>query len=420
MQTRDGKYLFLDDMDRSMINHQNKDSVVNVLQAEQLADTEIKTTPRIINGVIPVDPNEDRHVVDSAPKPAGVPAPAPPVATPKPAALQPKAGNLGTAGKGAIPPAAMVVKPVDNTKVLSGPFLEWLPSLPSNDDGIDDITIVTAYINIGKYKNDETNFYYSPDLFRSWMMLFAKIENPVIAYLNDGQDYDLFNNVRMKLPSAKSKVVRVAKEKLWAFSLLPNVTDIYKNTTYPKHNPNTVVPHYTCISHAKYEFLAMAMRDNPFNTKYYAWVDVGIFRNMAAQVDTLPTFSMYLPPMLDTNKVAYAQVADREEDLTAKDIILNQKIWVSGSMFLAKSSIMKKWIQLYVKYLNNFLSQGLMNTDQYITHAMLQSGDELSPQIQTYTWQGIHTAQHYLAYLCKDEGERRKKLSAIKMGAKGP
>ena len=290
----------------------------------------------------------------------------------------------------------------------------WFRKVPVSDTGADEVTLVTAYLNIGRYKNDDNKYIYTPENFRRWMTSFCSIQNPVVVFMNDDSDLRLFGNIRSNVPNHRTKMYKVSKSSLWSFSLLSNISKIYK--TFPKHSPSTTVPHYTSVTIAKYEFLAIAMKENPFNTKYISWIDIGLFRNLATPVARIgdPLMTLYLPPMIDQNKIAYGQTHDRNEDLNPNEVLRLRKQWISGSIFTGKVSTMKKWILQYVKYVDQFLQMGIMGTDQYLLYAMFQTKEELDVDIQTYTWQGHYNLIHHLGFICRDEGARKNRMSRFK------
>ena len=362
-----------------------------------------------------VEPVVEKPAVKVTPKPKPKPEPKPPSAKkPSPTKL-PVATTAADflkpfrAGKSKVPVTTLTTEKVSPST--------WFRKVPVSDTGADDVTLVTSYINIGRYKNDDNHFSYTQATFRRWMTSFCRIKNPVVVFMNDDNDLQLFGNIRSNVPEHRTVMYKVAKFSLWSFSLLPNITKVYR--TYPRHSPSTTVPHYTSITIAKYEFLAIAMKKNPFKTKYFAWIDIGLFRNMATPVANIddPIMNLYLPPMLDQKKIAYGQIHDRDEDLKPSEVLRFRKQWISGSIFVGKASTMKKWILQYAKYVDQFLQQGYIGTDQYFIYAMFQTKEELDVDIQTYTWQGHYNPTHHLGFLCRDEGARKIRLSKSKQAA---
>lgn len=98
--------------------------------------------------------------------------------------------------------------------------------------------------------------------------------------------------------------------------------------------------------HAKYEVMQAAIRENPFNTRYFCWLDIGLFREIADKSDD-GRFSLYLPPGFLKDMVSYQEVGDRDKTASIKDIVYNNKVWVCGCFFIAEAEVMSRWIQEY-------------------------------------------------------------------------
>ena len=134
---------------------------------------------------------------------------------------------------------------------------------------------------------------------------------------------------------------------MWSFGLVPEITRIFEKPGYPKHLPNTVVPTYSAAMHAKYEVLQWAIKQNPFRTRYFCWLDIGLFRSLPPGS---PSFAMYLPPNLTTNSVAYQEVYGRVTSAKIEDIVKANMVWVCGCFFVAEATVMYRWTQEYKVY----------------------------------------------------------------------
>ncbi len=82
---------------------------------------------------------------------------------------------------------------------------------------------------------------------------------------------------------------------------MPKVTRIFSDPMYPKFQPNTVVPEYSCAMHAKYELMIKAINANYFRTDYFAWIDIGLFRHEDSS-QTAP-FHIILPPKFNQSHI---------------------------------------------------------------------------------------------------------------------
>ena len=269
---------------------------------------------------------------------------------------------------------------------------------PSGDKLRDEVTIVTAYMNIGKFQKGEGSNTFTPDIYHVWMRIFRQIQNPLIVYLERNEDIDYFHKLREDLPKNLTMTVKVSRDHLWAFGLRKRIAAIYSQPNYPKFHPNTVIPDYSCVMHAKYEFMQNATKSNPFRTRYFAWLDIGLFRDIVTKSEPL---KLHLPPNFDHTRVAYSQVYDRNRNISEHSIFHENQVWVCGGYFIAENSVMQRWTAEYMRATERFLSSNLMNTDQQILYAMFSNRNS-SNTIQTYKGTGKYDPWFYLGYLCAE------------------
>ncbi|ELT89657.1 hypothetical protein CAPTEDRAFT_211318, partial [Capitella teleta] len=245
------------------------------------------------------------------------------------------------------------------------PSNESLSVSPNSREPLsEDVTIVTAFINIGKFQKGE-GATFTPDLYHKWMKVFAQIRNPVIFYLETSQDIILIQNLRKDLDQNLTKIVRLNRTAMWSFSVRDKIAEIYSQPSYPKHHPNTVVPEYSCAMHAKYEVMYTTVMNNPFQTKYFAWLDIGLFRELQSK----EPFKMSLPPNFNPLKVAYTQVY-QPFDRSATKIFLENHVWVCGCFFIAEGNTMLAWVKEYMQAVEHFIHHNIMSTDQQIIYSM--------------------------------------------------
>ncbi|ESO02366.1 hypothetical protein HELRODRAFT_161626 [Helobdella robusta] len=267
------------------------------------------------------------------------------------------------------------------------------------------ITLVTAYFNLGSFQKGDQEVY-TPELYKKWMRTFYSIRNPVVFYSDSQEICDYFRTLRQHLPKFKTKIILKERSSLWAFSIEKETEEIFKQVGYPKHYPNTVVPAYSCSMHAKYELLRETIITNPFKTKYIAWIDVGLFRNLAqdknpiANPKKLKMFGLKLPPDFNEENIGYTEVHRRNDDLLPVDIVYINLVWVCGCFFLGRMDVMFRWTAEYMEGVEWLLRKRLMNTDQQIIYVLANS-KLIKTQIQTYKdFQGH--SWFYLGYLCKE------------------
>jgi hypothetical protein len=91
------------------------------------------------------------------------------------------------------------------------------------------------------------------------MASFALIENPLVVFVDNEEDLNYFRSVRSLQPANRTRLVLVERNCLWSFSsrIESRIAAIYRKPGYPKHYPNTVIPHYSMSMFAKYEVRKM-------------------------------------------------------------------------------------------------------------------------------------------------------------------
>jgi hypothetical protein len=66
---------------------------------------------------------------------------------------------------------------------------------------IDEVTIVTAYFNIGDFGKGAQNNIRTSKTYRDWMNAFSRLESRVIAYFDTDEMVELFTRIRSNLPT---------------------------------------------------------------------------------------------------------------------------------------------------------------------------------------------------------------------------
>jgi len=134
---------------------------------------------------------------------------------------------------------------------------------------------------------------------------------------------------------------------MWSFGLVPSISRLFSRPNYPFHTPNTVVPLYSAAMHAKYEVLDLAIRSNPFNTRYFCWLDVGLFRDLSRTGVNGSRFTLVLPPHFERASVAYTEVARRRPELSVQEIVSRNMHWVCGCFFVGRIDSLQLFVKEY-------------------------------------------------------------------------
>lgn len=178
------------------------------------------------------------------------------------------------------------------------------------------------------------------------MRIFKRIDNNMIIYIED-HDHQAYLQVLRKDLMHKTKIVMINRDELDSFKYKIRISKIFQQKGYPQYHPNTVYPEYVCAMHAKYELMRKSVVDNPYKSRYFAWIDIGLFREMvpinSQPSSQEPLFSIHLPPQFDPKAVAYTEVNPRRPYLIPSDIIYANLVWVCGCYFIASAETMFRW-----------------------------------------------------------------------------
>ncbi|KAK7508108.1 hypothetical protein BaRGS_00000347, partial [Batillaria attramentaria] len=263
-----------------------------------------------------------------------------------------------------------------------------------------EVTIVTAYFNIGNLNKGGVFNKYTPDRYKRWMSVFGRIDNPLIVFADSEEVIKLFQILRGHFPPERTKTFLIDRDKLWAFQLAPEIKAVFSQPGYPQSDPNTVYENYSCVMHAKFELVHKVIREELFHTKYVAWLDIGLFRGVVHEKHLFP---LRLPPNFDRDKVAYSGQARFDPSLTPFQIIAEDRVWVGGAMFLGRPEVVYVYTQDYMRAVRKLLDMKLMSTDQQVIYIMYQPSFDFQPRVelQVYTTNS-QDDWFYLGYLLKD------------------
>jgi len=92
----------------------------------------------------------------------------------------------------------------------------------------------------------------------------------------------------------------------------------------------------------------MAMELNPFRTRFFCWLDVGLFRDLSPSGVNGSCFSLGLPPKLDIDAVAYTEVSRPNSNLSVRQIVSEDRFWVCGCFFVGRIEVLQVWIREYM------------------------------------------------------------------------
>lgn len=314
-----------------------------------------------------------------------------------------------------------------------------VPAIDVNRLSPDELTVVTAFFDIGSFEKGAGGPTMSSAVYRRWMSTFARISNPIVAYFDQISDADLMRLYRRGLPANRTRVVLIDRRRTVSFGRFrPRIDDTFRRPGYPRRSPNTSNANYSAAMHAKYELMLRTIAENPFNARYYCWLDVGLFRELLPRragddnfllrvVDDdddgsggeKGRFSLGLPVGFDDDRIAYTEISEpdrlQKRRPTAEEIVRHEYVWVCGCFFMGRADRMATWAVEYLLGVDKMLDAGWMSTDQQVIYWLFHgTGKKVirtATQIRTYRRSpgdgGGYSDWFYLGYLAKEAGENR-------------
>ncbi|GFR99729.1 protein htrL [Elysia marginata] len=280
-----------------------------------------------------------------------------------------------------------------------------------------EVTLVTAYFNLGKL-NKGRKFGigpgYTPEKYKRWMSVFGRLDNPLVVFTDSHDIADMFYEMRAHFGDERTRIIKMNRTDLYSFSLAPRIKEVFSQPGYPAYDPNTVNENYSCVMHAKFELVAKVIKEELFNTRYVSWLDIGLFR---AVVDEQYIFPVRLPHGFDPDKVSYSGQTVFDSSLSPYQIIVEDKAWVGGAMFLGRPEVLYVYTQDYLRAVEKLLDEGMMSTDQQVIYIMYQPIFPVKPRVEIQTYTTFSTDDwFYLGYSIKESWDYhlRKAVSMLK------
>jgi hypothetical protein len=149
------------------------------------------------------------------------------------------------------------------------------------------LTIVTAYFKVNRTRvaDGYTNGRKKKDMpkdsdgiYKEWMKGLLSYNGPMIIY-TDEYSFDYITNLRKNYP--KTKIIKTTISELDAYKYFKDLdnTKKYPTMIWKEHDNNNINRDLYTIWNSKFSMLKDSVKENPFDTKYFAWFDIGYIRD---------------------------------------------------------------------------------------------------------------------------------------------
>jgi hypothetical protein len=246
-------------------------------------------------------------------------------------------------------------------------------NLYESNESPHEITVVTLYLNLGRFKKGTSGLHYTPDMYKSWMKTWGWLTNRVVGFFESDEDLRLFRQIRSGQPENMTVLLKVNRPDLPSFKNIDTIRRIFASPSYPKHPPNTVMAEYPCVMNAKYDALNMAITKGFVHTGYVAWLDIGLFRDLLDE-NHPPSyrFTLAVPENFNDSTVSMSEVGARHtlDKLSPWELIRDNVVWLGGAFFLGTKQSVLTFSESYAAMASELLKQNMSSTDQQVIGAM--------------------------------------------------
>ena len=147
-------------------------------------------------------------------------------------------------------------------------------------------TLVTALFDIGRGQLSGKYTHRPFDKYLEWFKNVLDINAPMVIYIPKNLEKYVLD---YRPTNYKTKIVLVEFEDLPAYKnyyskIDKSIKHMHEITKYGEkpyhfeHNTEFKTPKYNIITFSKIDFLKQSANKNPFGSKYFLWIDAGLFR----------------------------------------------------------------------------------------------------------------------------------------------
>lgn len=235
-----------------------------------------------------------------------------------------------------------------------------------------DITFCTFFFDIGRGNWD--SFTVHNNTYMHWFKNFLALN--VKLYIKTEEQFIPFIKEHRKFidPEFKNTIIEASKvEDLEAYNLYnKKLEDLMFSEEFKKkmhHNqvPEMNKPLYNVLMFDKVCFLKDIINKNPFNTKFFSWVDTGFVRD-ESWVRNNSEWPDPAKLVLKENRVRFFCINDNVRGtLRDKEYhCLSQIRLLKGTNFYLDGSCINELYRLFHKNVNECLSKGFIGSDEKI------------------------------------------------------
>lgn len=241
--------------------------------------------------------------------------------------------------------------------------------------GDQEITFVTAYVDLNKYEQRENANERNREKYFEWADFLFKLDKNIIFYVETEKDqFEILENRREYNLLHKTLVVRKDITDIPYYNQRYEIHDMLTNY-FPENGSSKETGLYCIFTLSKIYFMEQSIKLNFFNTNYFAWIDFGLSHLL---YDRIPkNINEYLTPVTEKIRMMERFWTTKEECSNIKYFGKIIRCKVAGGFWIGSVGYLKQFISLFKKYLHMSLSEEVVLNDEGVSALVYYHHPEL-------------------------------------------
>ncbi|RUS70265.1 hypothetical protein EGW08_021973, partial [Elysia chlorotica] len=226
-------------------------------------------------------------------------------------------------------------------------------------------TVVTGFLDIGRgswWKQGRTYREYL-----TYMLKVLKLDVNLVVFIEPKGE----NFVRVNRRGREKRTVihPITLEDLELFPLLPKIEEVMYTKEFQQGNSNfqhgnceAFYPLYNLVTNSKVDLIHQVVRENPFNSSYFIWMDGGFGHGETEECCIFPSDGIWNPTHL-MNFPDYSTETSFIDQLT---VSRPPPCFFFSGLFGGGSDALSIYHQLHTRTFLDYLARGIVDDDQTI------------------------------------------------------
>ena len=257
-----------------------------------------------------------------------------------------------------------------------------------------DVTIVSSLFNIEREGMDGRTW----NEYLKWFDVTLKLKCDMVLFVTE----DLKEFVEERRTDIPTEIIVQSVEEIPYYYLKSQLDSIIESEEYQKKisDPDRIecqYSMYSIIQYSKFKWLQEAIEENPFNSKFFFWMDAGASRFFEGHdlsqdypsINAIESLNeMGEKFLIQMNTECYSDLY--ESDKLKENYLLNNRSFVCGTFFGGhKNSI--KLVSKEVEYilLNTMIKNNYVNNEQIVLGYLLKNKSNLFEYYERKNWKQI-------------------------------